>query len=386
LENNAGQNKILFVTRCLPYEQGGTPVGLRNLFQNFSPDQLIVLGRTVDPKKKLEKNSIRYKMVEIPTPQIKGMRLWRFLSVIPGFIQGLWLIRKYKVKKLVGVYPDEGSLLLSYMLAKATGIEYYPYFFDLYKEFIRNNWQDKVASWLQNRTFKRAHKVIVLTDGMREYIQKTYSLKAHTVPNVINSEISVKNFATDYVKGGRKFRIAYSGTINADRLDTMQEFAKMAVNNPDYEIYYYTSQSKDYLSLVGLMGDNTIIKFCKNQEELVNELANADLLYLPLSFDTTEDKRPNMMTCFGTKTYEYLITGKPLLIHSPANYFNYQFLKQNECAYLLSSKNVAEINNFFNWLFENYRDTAGDIVNNAFKTAAQFKGNVIAEKLKRLLF
>lgn len=376
------KTKILFVNRCLPYEIGGTPVGVRNLLQNFNPDDIVVLGRTVNPQKKLEKESIKYKMYEIPTPYIKGMRLWRFLSIIPGFLIGLYIIRKYKVKKLIGIYPDEGSLLLGYLLGKLTSVDFYPYFFDLYKEFVRGNWQDKVANELQKWSFKSAKKILCLTGGMERYYKENYNITAIVIPNVINKAINKKNCLVGSLQG--KFKIAYSGSINEDRLDAFQAFTKCTLNNPKYELYYFTSQSSDILQKMGVLGENTFIKFCSSQEKLLKELQKCDLLYLPLSFNPGEAKLANMMTCFGTKTYEYLITGKPILIHSPENYFNYQFLKENNSAYTLKSIEVDDIRNCLQKIEEEY-ERAIEKVENAYMLSTQFSGELIKEKVLAII-
>lgn len=367
--------------RCLPYEIGGTPVGVRNLLYNFNPEDIVVIGRTVNPKKKLEKESIKYKMYEIPTPHTKGMRLWRFLSVIPGFFIGLYAIRKHKVKKLISVYPDEGSLLLGYLLGKFTRVDFYPYFFDLYKEFIRGNWQDKVANKLQAWSFKSAKEIFCLTGGMEKYYKENYNITAHVIPNVINKEITRINLVGN-ING--KFKIAYSGSINEDRLDAFQAFAKYTINNPKYELYYFTSQREEVLQNMGLFGNNTFIKFCSSQEELLAELRKCDLLYLPLAFNPGEAKMANMMTCFGTKTYEYLITGKPILIHSPENYFNYQFLEEKNSAYTLKSLKVDDIEKSLLEIESNYNSGA-EKVENAYKASAQFKGQLLKDKVLKII-
>jgi hypothetical protein len=384
LRSESKENKILFVTRCLPYEIGGTPVGVRNLLQNFDPKKIIVLGRTVNPKKKLEKDSIKYKMYEIPTPQGKGMRLWRFLSVIPGFIIGLNVIRKHKIKKLIGVYPDEGSLLLGYLLSVFTKVDFYPYFFDLYSEFKRNNWQDKVAKWLQRKSFKKAKKIICLTDGMKAFYKENYNLTAYTIPNVINQKINNTNTFNTWNEG-EKFRIGYSGAINRDRLDTLQVFFSCIKDNPKYEMVYFTSQSEEYLRKNDVFGENAIIKFCTSQAELLKELQNCHLLYLPLSFNNPPEILLNMMTCFGTKTYEYLIAGCPTLVHSPSNFFNYTFLKENACAYTLSANTENEVERYISELIKGYNETAPKIVSKAYETAAQFRGTLVSEKLMEIV-
>lgn len=379
------ENKILFVTRCLPYEIGGTPVGVRNLLQNFDPKDIVVLGRTVNPKKKLEKKSIKYKMYEIPTPQGKGMRLWRFLSVVPGFFIGLNVIRKHKIKKLVGVYPDEGSLLLGYLLSIFTKVEFYPYFFDLYSEFKRNNWQDKVAQWLQKKSFQKAQKVICLTDGMRSYYKENYDLTAYTLPNVINQEIDSSKSTFNKWDENKKFKIGYSGAVNRDRLDTLQVFFSCIKDNPKFEMVYFTSHSEDYLREVNVFGNNAVKKFCTSQAELLSELQKCHLLYLPLSFDNPPEMLPNMMTCFGTKTYEYLIAGCPTLVHSPSNFFNYIFLKENNCAYTLSANKQKEVTKYIEDLLQDYNSTAEKIIGEAYKVAVQFKGQLVKEKLMKIV-
>jgi hypothetical protein len=134
---------LLFILRALPFEAAGTPIVIRNLLALLPAENYFVLGRRPDPSKRLP-NIVKQKMFQIPILYTKGHRFWKYFSILPGFFMGAWIINKYKITKLVGVFQDDASLILSYWLAKFfPKMEFYPYLMDLYAEQAQVNKKEK---------------------------------------------------------------------------------------------------------------------------------------------------------------------------------------------------------------------------------------------------
>ena len=66
------------------------------------------------------------------------------------------------------------------------------------------------------------------------------------------------------------------------------------------------------------------------RSEVPARLREADVVLLPHSFEYAEAARDEFRTIFPTKTIEYLISGRPMLAHAPADAFLTQFLQANE--------------------------------------------------------
>ena len=142
---------VLFVSRASPNESAGTPIILRRLLENFEAHEVVVLSRRAKRSRALESN-FHYPVIETFAPEIKGRKV---VALFSGIFSGLWSIKKYKPKVIVAIYPDDGSLLLGYLLHIISGIPLCSYFCDLYKENKRGP-ELALARWLQPRVFRHS--------------------------------------------------------------------------------------------------------------------------------------------------------------------------------------------------------------------------------------
>ena len=373
------KSRLLFVVRALPYESSGTPVVIRNLLMHLPADDFFVLGRTPHPQKRLP-NTVKQKMFEIPILHTKGHRFWKYYSILPGFVMGIWMIKKYKINKIIGVFQDDASLLLAYLLALLfPKLEFYPYLMDLYAEQKEDN--SRVQN-LQNAIFKRAKKILLVNDGMNEYLNSRYpNLNFKTIP--IISQIGTKqpiDSTKNLKEPSKKFMLVFSGSVNEDRLETLRIMTKIISQDSRITMRYLTSQSQETLEKLGVFYDGFHVRYCKTPEELIQELNKADILYLPLAFSYPEAKKPQMITCFGAKVFDYMQASVPILIHAPHDVFNYTFFEKNKAAFLLNSLEEDTIKNKLDILLQEAgKETSKQLVMNANTLAKQFDGEIVSQ-------
>jgi hypothetical protein len=371
--------KVLMVVRALPYESSGTPVVIRNLLMHLPVEDFFVLGRTPHPKKRLP-NTVKQKMVEIPILHSKGHRFWKYYSIIPGFLMGIWMIKKYKINKIIGVFQDDASLILAYLLALVfPKIDFYPYLMDLYAEQKKEKNYRRIRNF-QNKLFLRAKKIFVVNDGMKEYLQPKYpSIYFNTIPIISQiGSISItkkRERTTDDV-----FVLLFSGSVNEDRLETLRIMADIISKDKRIVLRYLTNQSKETLSSLGVFFDGFQLHYCKTPQELMHELNNADMLYLPLAFTYAESKKPQMMTCFGAKVFDYMQASVPILIHAPDDVFNYTFFEKNKAAFLLNSLDKEIIKSELDLIMDELNSArCKEIVSNANALAKKFDGKLVSD-------
>ena len=372
------KGKFLLVGRSIPKEAGGTMIIIKRLLENFSGDEVVVMGRSPYPPNILDNESkLHYSVIEIPFPHWKGFRIWRLLSIPLGIILGVFAILTKKIRVIVGFYPDMGSLSIAYFLSVITGKPLLCYFCDLYAENQKKGFHLWWANWLQPRVFKRAVKVFSVTDGMQLFYKETYGFDVVSLPTAINGTLPT-DFKTLPVNG--KFIIGYSGSIIKDRIDPMQALTAAIADNDHFEFRMFTPQSEGFLRKNKLWYKNTTRLFCSSRKELIEELSKCHLLYLPLTFKVGGDSNsvPQLATCFGTKCYEYFLSARPILSHCPEEYFTSSFFSENDCGYTLGSMEREQILDKLKEIEINYPTQGRAYVKNAIIVSKRFNGEKLA--------
>jgi len=102
---------------------------------------------------------------------------------------------------------------------------------------------------------------------------------------------------------------------------------------------------EDYLKSIGLMNLNTTIKFCNTEEKLIGELKKCNLLYLPLTFDLKDDSYDQLSTCFGIKSYEYIQSCRPILVHCPSDYYTSKFFREANAGVIVDRLDASFLEN-----------------------------------------
>jgi len=275
------------------------------------------------------------------------------------------------------MFPDETSLLTGYLLHRWTGLPLLAYFCDLYLED-RRGWEGALAGWLQPRVFRRAARVVAINQGVAEYFRSRYGIEAVCVPACIN--VPVPPFEpTPPV--GRPFVVGYSGNVNPTRVSSLRALVQAVGGDPSFEIRYFTPQSLDYLQSEGLWAANARGEFVADEVDLLGRLASCDVLLLPLTFQVNEVSYEQLATCFGVKVYEYYLSRRPVLLHSPGDYFIARFHRQQDCGLVVDDPSAGAIRA----ALERLRDDVvlrDRLVKNALGVAQRFAGSRVAATLR----
>lgn len=374
----------LFVVRALPYESTGTPIVIRNLLHFLPKENMYVLGRRPHPAKRLPKD-VKQKMLQIPILYTKGHRFWKYFSIIPGFLMGLWMVYRYNIKKIVGVFQDDASLMLAYRLAMFfPQIEFYPYLMDLYAEQKEGKEKESITAF-QQEIFRRAKKVLLANEGMKNYLDPLYTTTEFvTVPIISLAKASLVSDSKK--KETRKFQIVFSGSVNEDRIEPLRVLTKVISGDARFQFTFLSSQSEEYLRQQAVFYDGFGLTYCKTTDELMQSLNEADLLYLPIRFTFPEKQKAQMMTCFGAKVYDYMVSQTPMLIHAPDYFFNYTFFEKHEAAFLLNSLDESNVIKKLEVLLTAARGEEGQhLVNRSNQLAKNFSGEQVSSLFQQTI-
>jgi glycosyltransferase involved in cell wall biosynthesis len=325
---------LIVIFRHLPGDAGGASTIIQNLFTH-ADENVVIAGRK--PRYTSELVKTGYQQLVLPFSNGAVGKWTKMKQFYKALSLCLSEIKKNNRQKILGVYRDETSFVLSYILSLVSRLPMYVYMTDLYAE----NYDSRYKAFLQKLIFKRSKRIFCLNASMKEfYTEKGYE-NVQVIPSTIVQEVSFKKATYS----GEVFRIVFSGSIVYDRLDLLQQLVSVIANRPEFELVFYSPQDYDFLKANALYASNVSREFLTNPQELVSKLQKAHLLYLPLTFAKPNDKRGwlQLKTCLGTKSYEYMQSGVPILVHSPASYYTYQFFEERKSAILLDSPDIDEL-------------------------------------------
>ena len=207
-----------------------------------------------------------------------------------------------------------------------------------------------LGKWLANIYEKKlcmeAQKLIVNNEGTKEFYRRRYGdAIAQKIEIIYNATDPTPYLAlqTPYLPKP-PYKILFTGNIYWAQLGSMRNLVTAIdqLTDLDIELHIYATQSLDYLKSIGL--NRPYIKLSvATAQEMPRIQSEADILFLPLSWDT---ESPNIInTATPGKMTEYLITGRPMLIHAPAQSYLAQYAKANNFAAMVDEENIDKLAN-----------------------------------------
>jgi glycosyltransferase involved in cell wall biosynthesis len=307
----------------------------------------------------------------------RGMRWWRAVQTPYALWRCLRLVRRHKVESIVAVFPDERLLLAAYLCARLTGRRFFPYFHNTYVEN-RRGWKGVFARWLQARVFARAEHVFVMSEGMSELYRQRYpTLEQSPLVHSFNHPLPSADVPETVAS---PLRIVLCGNVNASCNDAVARFGEAVAGCPNARLTVYSGTNPDHLRSIGLVREG-VEHLVVSADEVLGRLAQADVLLL--AHGLTGPWGPEeYQTIFPTKTIDYLISGRPILAHTPPDCFLTRFLRKHDCALIVDQPDVGALREAIERLRTDY-PLRRRLVQNALAAARPFQAREVAAELRR---
>ena len=338
-----GGDRVLLLSCSVPPTLTGAAVVVANLAKQFSREEMVVVGERPRGGPPI---AWRREWPEIVSATAcwplawpyRGMHWWRALQFPLLLLRCVRLIRKHRCTAILVVLGSEVFLLAGYLAAVCTGAKLLPYFHDTYVEN-RAGLSLWFARWLQARVFTKASHVFVMSEGMVELYRARYpSLKCSALPHSFNETLP------DYTpppEPGTDVRFAICGTISESCEEATVRVCHAIAQVKGASLTFLSGTSSSSLKQLGVLRDG-VRHETVSPDEVVPRLRNADIAVLPLGFRgplSPEEYR----TAFPTRTIEYLICGRPILAHAPVDWYLTRFLREHDCALLVTEPSVSSL-------------------------------------------
>lgn len=298
------------------------------------------------------------------------------------------VIYQKKIEKIIAISDYGPALIASYFISRKNNISLILFFFDIYKGNFFPFPGSILASIFEPKLIKKAEKIIVTNNGTADFYIKRYGEEIRKKIVVIHNS----TFAEPYLKLHTSYNpkppytILFTGRIYWPQIRSIKNLIRTIEQIKEFDIIFkiYCPNPSDYLKKIGIQKTEKI-KILKPlpSEEMPKIQTKADILFLPLSWKT---KSPEIInTATPGKLTDYLISGRPILIHAPNSSFLVKYAKENGFALVVDKENIDSLKTAIKKLVHD-KEFANQLIKNAQKTF--FKNHDIIknqEKLKNII-
>jgi len=375
--------KVLIVSSYAPPAIGG-PQNLYNLFRDFPIDRYVILTSyyNIDDLSALkglwlpgeyifyDKNTTRKLRIvaaengSIESKRSQKIQKLRFLMKRIGIIRvlaGLPVILSqilaiiHAGKRIISIknidillgFSDYGPAMLgTYLLHKLTGKPYYIFLFDLYKGNFLPFPGELFAKLFEKRILKKAEKIIVTNSGTKKLYRVRYGQKIAEKIIIIHNSVFPEAHRQEVEDGklseNKIPTILFTGRIYWPQIGALKNLIN-AINEMslDIKLEIYSPSPRDYLKEIGIEESEKVKLSVASPTEIPIIQSNADILFLPLSWNTKS--QAIIDTATPGKLTDYLIAGKPILVHAPASSYLVKYAKERNFALTIDQENVEQL-------------------------------------------
>jgi len=398
--------KILIISSYAPPAIGG-PQNLYNLLRDFPISSYFILtsfynidnlsaqkgtwldGEYIfyDNPGATKKNKINYRNKKASEKKGSFLNWLKHLAKRSWFIRNIigipiiiaqifWIVRQGKksikekqIDVLLG-FSDYGPAIIStYILHKRTKIPFRLFLFDIYKGNYFPFPGGILSKIFESKIFKNAETIIVTNEGTKQFYIKRYGKNVGQKIVVIhNATFPVPCSASEIEYEPKPpYKILFTGRIYWPQIGAIKNLiqAIKEMNDLDIKLDIYCPNPRQYLEKIGIEECGKIKISVAPPQEMPRIQARADILFLPLSWNTKSDNIINTAT--PGKLTDYLVAGKPMLIHAPSNTYLVKYAKKNNFAMIIDKNDVEELKKGIKTLLEN-PNFARQLIKNARKT------------------
>ena len=244
---------------------------------------------------------------------------------------------------LVACSGDFADIPAGSLAGRMLHLPFYAYIFDDYV-FQWTGSQRWIARSMAPFVFKHSAGIIGPNEFICEEYKKRYGVEAALVRNpYARDELLKKESCSPWPAESGKIKIIYTGAIYHANFDCFRNLIQAMKLLSEYplELHIFTAQTREQLEDQGIWNEKMFIHSHVPYSVILEEQRKADILFLPLAF---ESPIPEVIrTSAPGKLGEYLMSGRPVLAHVPANSFVAHYFREHQCGLLVDENNADQL-------------------------------------------
>jgi glycosyltransferase involved in cell wall biosynthesis len=195
------------------------------------------------------------------------------------------------------------------------------------------------------RVLKGAAAVITPNEFLRDDLRKRFNIESILIHNMcdlsVYADANLNNSSDNSVDD--EVNIVYTGGIGPLHYDAFRNLtaALGLVDRGNVRLHLYTAQARDSLESEGIGGPHVVYHEHEPATRMPAIQRQADILFLSLAFNSPYPEI--IRTAQPGKMGEYLASGKPILVHAPANSFIAWYFRCHECGVVVDENDPAQL-------------------------------------------
>jgi glycosyltransferase involved in cell wall biosynthesis len=349
------QPKVLVLSHALPPSPSGQATVLYRLLGGVEPDSYCLVSGTKNdfgslPGDPAQRLLGRHWTME-PVPQLRDFSspivariaslANHLLRVVLGARQLRRIADEEGCETVLACTGDPFDLPVACLASRLSRMNLYLYYFDYYSEQWAGTQYHRFAERVEGGIVRRADGIFVPNEGMQEELADRYGVSSKIVRNPVDTRRAGEMRAF-WPTQSTEIRIVYTGSIYRAQADAFKTLLRSLsiLTHLNVRLHLYTAQTGEDLRRQSIVGPFVLHPHASPSEiEIVQ--AEADLLYLPLSFDRGMAKVID--TSSPGKMGEYLASGRPILVHAPPSSFVNRYFREHGCGVVVDQDDRAEL-------------------------------------------
>lgn len=237
---------------------------------------------------------------------------------------------------------DPFDLPAAYLASRLARIPLLVYLFDDYLYQWRYSPYHRLTARLSEPlAIKGAAVVVTPNEFLRDEYRERYDVEPLVIHNP-NEGLETKDQVVHWPAGKDEITIVYTGTVYHAHYDAFRNLVSAIeqLGNSTVKLHVYTAQSRDMLEGEGIYGP-VVVHSHVDALTILEVQRQADILFLPLAF---ESSIPEVIrTSSPGKIGEYLASGRPILVHAPADSFVSWYFREHECGLVVDQNDRVSL-------------------------------------------
>lgn len=249
------------------------------------------------------------------------------------------IVAAQSYETIIACSGDPVDLPASALAARRLGRRFVAYMFDDYgTQYKMIPPYQRFAAWCDGLVARAADPVIVTNEMLRQ----DYACRHGIAPTLIlNPHAGIYGSGVDGPPGDGDLRVVYTGSVYHVHDDA---FVRLVDALPrakrSFSLHLYSSvpteQHPAFRASLLVHHHGHVA-----EDEAQRIQARADILFLPLAFASPA---PDVVrTALPGKFPEYLASGRPLLVHAPADSFVSRYCREHRCALVVDQPDVSAL-------------------------------------------